>query len=79
MPVSDLIQAVTDGKVDVAAGIVITEQRKLKVDFTNPYLRDINTIVISNTSVPSIADFTDLSGKTVLINRGSSFRERWGV
>jgi len=73
LPVADLIAAVTDGRVDVAAGIVITEERQKSVAFTRPYLSDVNTIVISNASAPSISSVQELGGKSVLVNRGSSY------
>jgi membrane-bound lytic murein transglycosylase MltF len=72
MPVSELVESVADGTIDIAAGIVITEERQKQVQFTNPYTRDISAIVVSGTSyTPSTVD--DLSGKSVLLNRGSSY------
>jgi membrane-bound lytic murein transglycosylase MltF len=72
-PVANLITAVNEGKIDIAAGIVITKERQASVAFTEPYLSDINTVVISNTSAPPISSLRDLSGKPVLVNRGSSY------
>jgi len=76
MPVSGLIDAVADGTIDIAAGIVQTEERKQKVDFTDPYMRKVDTVVVSNSSSPHLSKVTDLSGKTVLLNNGSSYPGR---
>jgi len=72
-PVANLVTAVNEGKIDIAAGIVITKERQTSVAFTTPYLSDINTVVISNTSTSQISSVQQLSEKAVLVNRGSSY------
>lgn len=72
-PVANLVQAVAEGKVDVAAGIVITEERQRSVAFTQPYLDDIHAVVVSNKSEPEISRLQELSGKSIVVNRGSSY------
>jgi len=66
-PVANLINAVNEGKADIAAGIVITEERERSVAFTQPYLSGINTVVVSNNSTPAISSVKELSGKSVLV------------
>jgi membrane-bound lytic murein transglycosylase MltF len=73
VPVNDLVKVLTEGRVDVAAGFVITEERQRSVTFTEPYLNGINTVVISNASTAAISGLQGLSKKSVVVNRGSSY------
>lgn len=73
VPVADLPAALANGKVDIAAGIVITEERQRKMTFTRPYLTGIDAVVISNTATPQITRLEQLAGKSILVNRGSSY------
>lgn len=52
MAFDGLITAVTTGKVDaVAAGMTINDDRKVNVDFSDPYVDATNIVVIRKTSV----------------------------
>jgi membrane-bound lytic murein transglycosylase MltF len=65
---NDLIPALIEGRGDlVAAGKVITAQRKEQVDFTNPTKRGISTVVVTGPGVPPLSSVQDLSGKEVYL------------
>jgi membrane-bound lytic murein transglycosylase MltF len=64
----DLIPALRDGRGDVvAAGKVITSWRKEQVDFTNPTLTGISTVIVTGPGVPPLTGVQDLSGKEVYV------------
>lgn len=72
-----LIPMLRDGRGDVAAGLLtITEERKKRVQFTLPYIRNVAEVVIANAAAPPIASVEDLSGRKVHVLRGSSYAER---
>lgn len=67
-----LIPAIQAGNIDVAiSGITITEERRAKVEFSDPYYDSSLAIVVllDNTSIKS---FTDLSGKKLAVQIGST-------
>ncbi|UCF38996.1 MAG: transporter substrate-binding domain-containing protein [Acidobacteriota bacterium] len=73
VPVADLQTSLLNGQIDIAAGFVITEERQSKMAFTRPYLSNISAVVVSNKSTPQITKVEQLTGKSVIVNRGSSY------
>lgn len=70
----ELIPKLVDGYGDIAAaGLTITEKRKEKVDFTRPYLTDVNEIVVNGKDKVKIRTLDDLSGKKVYVRKSSSY------
>jgi membrane-bound lytic murein transglycosylase MltF len=64
----DLVPALQEGRGDiVAAGKLITEWRKEKVDFTNPTKSHVSAIVVTGPGAPSITTVQDLGGKEVYL------------
>jgi membrane-bound lytic murein transglycosylase MltF len=64
----DLIPALLEGRGDiVAAGKVMTAWRAEQVDFANPTMKGISTIVVTGPGVPPITSVQDLSGKEVYL------------
>ena len=57
----------------IASGLTITQQRVGEVSFTIPYRTKINEIVVRAKDADSIGDIEELSGKKVLVLRGSSY------
>lgn len=55
-----------------AAGITITKERDLFVDFTSPYITNIHEVLVSNINAPFIEKLEDLSGKQVVVVSNSS-------
>jgi membrane-bound lytic murein transglycosylase MltF len=77
--ITDLDRVVTDlveGRGDIgAANLTITPLRDQKVDFSIPYLRDVDELVIANRKAPVPASLDALGGTAVLVPRGSSYAE----
>jgi membrane-bound lytic murein transglycosylase MltF len=70
LPVShdDLIPALLEGRGDiVAAGTMITDPRKEKVDFTNPTRTGVSAIVVTAPGAPPVAKVEDLAGREVYL------------
>lgn len=64
----DLIPALLDGRGDiVGAGLLLTDWRKEKVDFSNPTRSHISVIVVTGPGAPPIASIQDLGGKEVYL------------
>lgn len=73
VPSQDLISYLVAGKGDIAAaGITIIPEREAMVDFTKPYITNINAILVSNKHAPPIHSLEDLSGKKVVVLAKSS-------
>ena len=71
---NDRINAITDGKVDVViANMSTTRTRDKLVDFTIPYFRDGQLLLVKEGS--DISSYLDLSGKSVACIKGSTGTE----
>ena len=76
VPRDRLLEDLNNGYGDIAAaGITITPQRKLQVDFTNPYLSDISEILVTHKDAAPINNRDEMSGKEVFIRKSSSYYE----
>ena len=74
VPSNLLVLGLNKGYFDVAAaGLTITEERRKKVDFTEPYLTGINEIVVAYKKSPALKKLADLSGKKVYVRKSSSY------
>jgi polar amino acid transport system substrate-binding protein len=73
MEFDSLIPALQQGKVDVvAAGMTITPDREKLVNFTNPYWNADQSILVTSSSTFNPQSMTDLSGKTVGVQTGTT-------
>lgn len=73
-PFSQLIDKLLAGKGDiVAAGLTVTPEREEKVAFSRPYIKNINEIVVRSRDAGEINSIKDLSGKDVIVTKGSSY------
>jgi len=71
-----LLPALNEGLGDIAAsGITITPERKMLVDFSDPFLSDVREIVVTGPSAPTLGSIDDLSGKEIYVRTSSSYRE----
>jgi len=60
----DLLQALVDGKGDIAASnLTITADRQKRVDFSLPVYPNISEVVVSGPGTPAMKSVEDLSGK----------------
>lgn len=72
-PFNQLLDALVKGEGDViAAGLSITPERQALVNFTAPYIEDIDEIFISNSEAPFVETIEDLAGKKVVVVANSS-------
>ncbi len=78
IPVSrdKLLPMLIEGYGDIAAaGLTITPERLKKVDFTIPYLKGVDEIVVTHKSVKGLKSLYDLSGRVVYVRESSSYYE----
>ncbi|WP_421783044.1 transporter substrate-binding domain-containing protein [Kiloniella litopenaei] len=76
----DLLPLLEAGYGDIAVGgLTITEERKEKIDFTKPYLRDVAESIVGRSDLPKIQRLEDLAGKSIFVNPESSFAEHLAV
>jgi membrane-bound lytic murein transglycosylase MltF len=72
----DLLQALADGKGDIAAAnLTITPERQKLVDFSSPLYPNVSELVVSGPASSAIASVDDLAGKEVFVRRSSSYYE----
>lgn len=66
-----IIPEVTSGKADIGmAGISVTEDRKLSVDFSNTYAKTTQVVIVKDDS--AIAKPDELEGKTIGVQEGTT-------
>lgn len=71
MAFDSVLAAVQSGKADIAmAGITVTEDRKLAVNFSDPYTKATQVIIVQEDS--EIASKDDLEGKTIGVQLGTT-------
>ncbi|WP_165840092.1 lytic transglycosylase F [Motiliproteus coralliicola] len=77
VPFAQLIPSLLAGKGDlIAANLTITEQRKLQLAFSTPYLNNVQEVLVSHRSSPAIKQLADLAGKSVYVRGNSSHLQR---
>lgn len=65
------VEYLETGKVDIIlANFTVTEDRKEKVDFTNPYMKVSLGVVSKDGSL--ITDVSQLEGKKLIVNKGTT-------
>lgn len=68
-----IIPALLSGTVDVgASGFSVTDERKKRVLFTDPFYRSGLTILVSKTGGKAIQTFDDLKGKRIAVQIGTT-------
>ena len=73
---SQLIPWLMDGRGDIAAGgLAVTEARKAQVDFSEPFFRNVDEVVVTGPAAPPIGALEDLSGKEVFVQPSSAQAE----
>ncbi len=69
-----LMTSLLAGEGDLAAGILtVTPERLKKVDFADPFFRDVAEIVVTGPASSPLASLDDLSGQEVCVRRSSSY------
>ena len=78
VPVSrdDLLPALIDGRGDIVMGnLTVTPARQQIVDFVDPWIANVEEIVVTGPNGPAIASLDDLSGQDVFVRESSSYHE----
>jgi membrane-bound lytic murein transglycosylase MltF len=69
-----LIPALLEGRGDIAAGgLTITPARQERVNFSDPYLTNVDEIVVAAKGMRDIKTLEDLAGREMRVVRGSSY------
>lgn len=73
-PFDQLFTELLSGRGDIiAAGLTITPERNSFLDFTKPYIQNVNEVLISGQNAPKIERLEDLSGQMVVVVANSSY------
>ncbi len=59
----------------VAANLTVTPEREKLVAFTDPLYANAKELLVSGPSSPKVESLEQLSGKTVLVRKSSSYYE----
>lgn len=69
-----LISKLAEGYGDIAAAnLTITDKRLEQVDFSNPFAKNVEEVVVTSTGEELMNDFDQLSGREVYIRKSSSY------
>ncbi len=72
----DLLPALIEGRGDIAAaGLTVTPEREKLVAFTDPYLSDVDEIVVMSKDTKPLDSIKDLSGRKVCVPKASSYAQ----
>ena len=76
VPVSrdELLPSLIDGRGDIAIGnVTVTAERRQIVDFVDPWIANVDEIVVTGPNGPPITSLDDLSGQRVFVRESSSY------
>jgi membrane-bound lytic murein transglycosylase MltF len=67
--IEDLEPALAEGRGDlIATGIVVTPERRQRVDFTVPIATAVTQVIVTGSNAPNLGSLDDLGGKEVFAN-----------
>lgn len=73
-PFNELFSDLKAGKGDmIASGLTVTPERQASVNFTIPYIKNIQEILVSNKKLPPVQRLEDLSEKQIIVVANSSY------
>ncbi len=73
-PFEKLIPDLLNGYGDVvASGLTVTPERANLVDFTQPYIKNVQEILVSHSGIPAPKTIEELSGKQIIVVSNSSY------
>jgi membrane-bound lytic murein transglycosylase MltF len=78
IPVSrgELLPALLEGRGDIVMGnLTITPERQKQVDFVDPWIANVDEIVVTGPDGPNVGSVDDLAGQEVFVRRSSSYYE----
>jgi len=71
-----LIDMLREGYGDIAAAnLTVTRERLKMVDFSDPIAENIDEVLVTGPNAPRIQSIEDLSGRTLLVRKESSYYE----
>jgi len=71
-----LLTDLVEGRGDLAAAnLTITPQRLKQVDFSNPLVKDVKEVLVTNKKSEKLEKITDLAGRSITVRRSSSYYE----
>jgi len=74
VPRDQLIPRLLEGRGDIAAAnLTVTKERLAKVDFGDPFVKDVKELLLTGPKSPTIKTLEDLSGKEIFVRRSSSY------
>ena len=59
----------------IASDLTPTAERLAQIDFTRPVLENINEVIVTGFTTEPIEEIADLSGRSILVRRSSSYYE----
>ncbi len=69
-----LLPGLVDGYGDIALGnITITPARRELVDFSDPFMGNVNELVVTGPNSPELSSINDLGGKEIVVRASSSY------
>ncbi len=73
VPIDQLLPLLKKGYGDIAmAGLAVTPERKKLVDFSAPYISDVQEILVTHKDMPEITSLRDLAERPVCMREDSS-------
>jgi len=73
---SKLFSLVAEGYGDIAVGnLTITDERRKLVDFSDPFLKNVEEVVVTRKDVAELKSSMELAGKEVYVEKSSSYYE----
>jgi membrane-bound lytic murein transglycosylase MltF len=69
-----LLPALIAGQGDIAAAnLTITDKRLVDVDFTTPWMTNVNEVIVSGPTAPRLTSLDDLAGAKLYVRLSSSY------
>ena len=69
-----LLDDLIAGRGDIAAaGLTVTPERSRRVVFTDPYIKNVDEVVVGRSNAEVFTSLSDLSAKQVVVRKGSSY------
>ncbi len=71
-----ILRDLTEGRGDLAAAnLTITPERRQKVDFSLPFIRNVREVLVTGPKAPPLRALTELSGRELMVRQASSYYE----
>lgn len=69
-----LLPALIAGQGDIAAAnLTITDERLVDVDFTAPWMTNVDEVIVSGPTAPRLTSLDDLAGAEICVRGSSSY------